>query len=238
MTPESPKKPRRARRAPPSEVAIARSLDALLEHEAGIPTLRSAAYTRRHDDTDGRRDHEQDLSVIIGPDSDAYISSGSLANLRFRAYLGGGGSLRVRRGLLVLAEAIRRDNADRPQAPASAVGGHIEPTVLDERDPGAALFRDRVPEAAARQLAIVLATMVEDHLETYARMLERKSSAKADLHRQWTICTDGVDQCFELGVHPSGLRGIACDRLLDALARVRAGTPALVDPREPAAAVA
>ena len=67
-------------------------------------------YTRRHDDTDGRRDHEQDLTVCIGPDGDAWITAGGGQVLLFRTYAGGGQSLRTRQALMVLAEAIRLDN--------------------------------------------------------------------------------------------------------------------------------
>jgi hypothetical protein len=72
-------------------------------------------YTRRHDDTDGKRDHEQDLTVVIGPDGDCWVTAGGGQGLRFRTYAGGGQSLRTRQALMVLAEAIRLDNQDRPQ---------------------------------------------------------------------------------------------------------------------------
>jgi len=72
-------------------------------------------YTRRHDDTDGERGHEQDLTVVIGPDGDAWIEAGGGKMLRFRTYAGGGQSLRTRQALMVLAEAIRQDNAERSQ---------------------------------------------------------------------------------------------------------------------------
>ena len=72
-------------------------------------------YTRRHDDTDGKRDHEQDLTVAFGPDGDCWLTAGGGQTLRFRTWAGGGMSLRTRQALMVLAEAIRLDNADRPQ---------------------------------------------------------------------------------------------------------------------------
>lgn len=70
---------------------------------------------RRHDDTDGLRDDTPDLSVVIGPDGDAGGSSDTGGMLRFRTWTGGGYYLRARNALLVLAKAIRRDNADAPQ---------------------------------------------------------------------------------------------------------------------------
>lgn len=76
-----------------------------------------AGYTRRHDDTDGERGPEQDLSVMIGPDGDCWVQAGGGETLRFRTYAGGGASLRTRNALLILAEAIRRDNEERPQRP-------------------------------------------------------------------------------------------------------------------------
>jgi hypothetical protein len=53
--------------------------------------------------------------VVIGPDGDCWVTAGGGQTLRFRTWAGGGHSLRVRQALMVLAEAIRRDNEDRPQ---------------------------------------------------------------------------------------------------------------------------
>ncbi len=74
-------------------------------------------YTRRHDDTDGQKDHAQDLTVVIGPDGDCWVTAGGGQPLRFRAWSGGGNSIRTRQALMVLAEAIRLDNAEQPQQP-------------------------------------------------------------------------------------------------------------------------
>lgn len=74
-------------------------------------------YTRVHDDCDG--DMSQVLSVVIGDDGDAWVAADAdtpFSSLRFRVPLiGGGMSPRVRNALLILAEAIRLDNEDRPQ---------------------------------------------------------------------------------------------------------------------------
>jgi hypothetical protein len=80
------------------------------------------------------------------------------------------------------------------------------------------LFRDRVPEAAAHQLATVLAWLVECQLATLEQLMERKSSSRKDVERQALICTEAVRHCAELGVSPSGLAGKACERLRERLA--------------------
>jgi hypothetical protein len=72
-------------------------------------------YTRRQDDTDGQRDRRQDLTVAIGDDGDCWVRAGGGKLLRFRTFAGGGLSLRTRQALMVLAEAIRLDNEERPQ---------------------------------------------------------------------------------------------------------------------------
>jgi len=72
-------------------------------------------YSRLHDDHDGTFLGE--LNVTIGPDGDAWVyitGERPLTTLRFRSFSGGGQSLRVRNALLILAEAIRMDNEDKP----------------------------------------------------------------------------------------------------------------------------
>ena len=72
-------------------------------------------YSRRQDDTDGQRDHAQNLDVTIGPDGDCWLTAGGGQTLRFRTWAGGGMSVRTRQALMVLAEAIRLDNEELPQ---------------------------------------------------------------------------------------------------------------------------
>ena len=92
--------------------AVARAL----KPDYSLPTLTPrVAYTRMQDDTDGERTPEHDLTVAIGPDGDCWVSAGGGRSIRFRTWAGGGMSLRTRQALMVLAEAIRLDNADRPQ---------------------------------------------------------------------------------------------------------------------------
>lgn len=87
------------------------------------PTSLSAreTYRRRHDDNDGDLSSSQDLKVTVGADGDVWTSARDSDSLRFRTWAGGGASPRVRNALLVLAEAIRRDNADRPQRKPSKI---------------------------------------------------------------------------------------------------------------------
>ena len=72
-------------------------------------------YNRVQDDCDG--DLTQQLHVFLAGDGDMHIAiSGDTRSLRFRNYFGGGMSLRTHRALMILAEAIRLDNEERPQS--------------------------------------------------------------------------------------------------------------------------
>ena len=82
------------------------------------------------------------------------------------------------------------------------------------------LFRDRVPEAAARQLAIVLAWLTECELATLEHLRLVKSSPKSAINRHVSICDGAVFHCHELGVSPQGLHGKPCPRLKRALERM------------------
>ena len=95
----------------------------------------------------------------------------------------------------------------------------------DELDP---LFAQRTPEAAARQLATVLASATEYHLATLERLQERKASTKYDIGRHLDICKSLVEQCADLGIKPGirGLRGYACSRLSERLAALSGGPQA------------
>lgn len=81
-----------------------------------------------------------------------------------------------------------------------------------------ALFRDRVPEAAARQLATVLAWLTECQLATLEDMEARERTPKSLHARQAKICETAVRHCKELGVAPIGLEGRPCSRLRGQLA--------------------
>ena len=82
------------------------------------------------------------------------------------------------------------------------------------------LFEGRIPEAAARQLAIVLAWLTEQQLETLERLQARARTPMAELTRQSGICDQAVAQCFDLGLRAGirGLRGQECSRLAMRLA--------------------
>jgi hypothetical protein len=95
----------------PSHEAVAAAMETLLESPFWPITLApDAVYSRVHDDSDGRRGDEHQLAVLFDRSSDAWVLLPGMTSLRFRDPLGGGVSPRVRNALLVLAEAIRRDN--------------------------------------------------------------------------------------------------------------------------------
>lgn len=105
----------------PAESTVDRALNTLLEGyyppPAGLRNSGTKFYERRQDDTDGERGPEHYLTVMFSVDGDAWLTQGVGPSLRFRKEEGGGQSVRVQRALLVLAEAIRRDNEERPQSP-------------------------------------------------------------------------------------------------------------------------
>lgn len=72
------------------------------------------SYSRTHDDHDGNWDGV--ISVQVDQMGDVWFSAhGRRHAMRFRTYGGGGVSLRTRNALLILAEAIRLDNEERPE---------------------------------------------------------------------------------------------------------------------------
>jgi len=75
------------------------------------------------------------------------------------------------------------------------------------------LFQDRTPEAAAQQLAVVLAWLMEAELATLERLEQLSSSSKRETERHRKIVRKGVHHCQELGVEPRGLKGKTCTRL-------------------------
>ena len=124
---------------PISKLAITRALNLLLEREWFPDTLKIRhAYCRTHDDCDG--DHSQELGVVITNDGDVHVITNSSMSLRFRTWAGGGLSLRVRKALLVLAEAIRRDNEQRPMfeqaedRPFQKAEDVLNPHLIDKRE--------------------------------------------------------------------------------------------------------
>jgi hypothetical protein len=104
----------------PSPLSVSRAMNTLLEGAYWIPGLKTMqTYVRTQDDTDGEATLDHDLGVTIGVDGDAWVHA--QRQLRFRTHCGGGHSLRVRNALLVLAEAIRRDNEEFPQRPRKVI---------------------------------------------------------------------------------------------------------------------
>ena len=85
----------------------------LIESYFWLNTLEpNTRYARLQDDHDGS--FRGNLSIVIGEDGDAWIAlDGGNARFRMPSY-GGGASQYTRTALVILAEAIRRDNLERP----------------------------------------------------------------------------------------------------------------------------
>lgn len=93
----------------------------LLQSYFWLKTLKpNTRYARLQDDHDGK--HEGWLSVTIGEDGDAWVSLDDDARFRMPC-TGGGRSQYTRAALVILAEAIRRDNAESPLRPAPTKSG-------------------------------------------------------------------------------------------------------------------
>ena len=102
-----------------SDEEVEKSVDFLLENPYWIETIELGRfYGRSQDDTDGNDDKNNYLSLFMDTSGNAdihiWIYPGRYRTLRFRHPSGGGKSERVRRALLLLAEAIRRDNEINP----------------------------------------------------------------------------------------------------------------------------
>ena len=104
-----------------SDEEIAQAIDILLEGEYWPNRIKSnELYQRIHDDTDGKNnpsDLTQYLSLGVDNWGDVHINipPGKWRELRFRTRGGGGQSERVRKALIILMEAIRRDNEKNPE---------------------------------------------------------------------------------------------------------------------------
>jgi len=83
----------------------------LLNQDFWLNSLLPNTRYVRHDDCDG--DLDQNLSVAFDEYGGAYLSHTNL--LRFRTFGNGGMSLKTRRALIILAEAIRLDNEEKKQ---------------------------------------------------------------------------------------------------------------------------
>jgi hypothetical protein len=90
-------------------------LAAILDGVIVPDTLKTGELIGRiQDDCDGVKTREQSVRVIMDFTGDTYVAAGTSKLMRFRTFYGGGASLRVRNALLILAEAIRLDNEERP----------------------------------------------------------------------------------------------------------------------------
>jgi len=92
----------------------------------------------------------------------------------------------------------------------------------DGKDVPEFLFQSRTPEAAARQLAMVLAWLTECELATLEGISTRKSTPKHELARHEAICRDAIRHCAELNVAPKGFGMQTLPRLKKELAKRRA----------------
>ena len=83
------------------------------------------------------------------------------------------------------------------------------------------LFANRVPEAAARQLAVVFINLLECQLATLEGM--PKSISKAERKRQQLINERYLAQLIDLDVDPvtPGLLGHRCQRVIEAVRRIK-----------------
>ena len=98
----------------PSVEGLAEDTRRVLENPFWLSSLTTTEiYQRVEDDDDGTG--KGILAVQFTPDGDAIIGVGYNKTARFRTFAGGGKSLRVRNALMILAEAIRLDNEERPQ---------------------------------------------------------------------------------------------------------------------------
>jgi hypothetical protein len=97
----------------------------VLENPFWIPTLATnTCYQRTHDDHDGTWSGK--LNVMVDQMGDIWMTVDKPTtfgfSLRFRTYGGGGRSPRTRNALMLLAEAIRLDNLEKPEREAPNAG--------------------------------------------------------------------------------------------------------------------
>ncbi len=99
----------------PAKGTIERKVRELLEEPYWLKDLKvDEVYFRTQDDCDG--DLKEGIGVSIDRQGDIFVrtTQGVMSDCRFRTCGGGGRSLRVRNALLMLAEAIRLDNLEKP----------------------------------------------------------------------------------------------------------------------------
>jgi hypothetical protein len=98
------------------EKPVEEQIKEILEGHFWLPTLRTDEnYFRTQDDCDG--DLNEGIGVSVDQMGDVWVQAHvrPMNVCRYRMpMVGGGRSHRVRNALLILAEAIRLDNADNP----------------------------------------------------------------------------------------------------------------------------
>lgn len=87
------------------------------------------------------------------------------------------------------------------------------------------MFEGRTAEGVANQLAVVLMHAAECQFATLEGLTKRTS--KHERERHVAICKTLVEQLVDLRVDPktSGLRGVSCPRVREAMLRRIAGEP-------------
>ena len=95
----------------PDEISI--MIRRILESDFSLPAVETMVSYGRADDNVGEKDGV--IQIMFDPDGQAFVwMEHDNSFLRFRMTGNGGKSPRVRAALLILAEAIRLDNADSP----------------------------------------------------------------------------------------------------------------------------
>jgi hypothetical protein len=107
---------KRRRAVPIPDGCIPETIDRLLATEFWLRSLvPETGYVRLHDDHNGT--YQGTLRIVLDKMGEVQViaaGANGLVCLRFRTSDGGGVSLNTRKALLILAEAIRMDNKERP----------------------------------------------------------------------------------------------------------------------------
>ena len=83
------------------------------------------------------------------------------------------------------------------------------------------LFKNRTPEAAARQMAVVLMYYLECQYATLEGL--PKSTSKRERARHQSIADGWLKQVMDLDISPQtrGLRGAGCGRVIEAMQKAQ-----------------
>jgi hypothetical protein len=101
---------------------------------AGFPLSlleKVGTYTRRQDDTNGETGREHELTVDLMGEGDVAITLDGMSKIVFRNKGAAAPSIRTRNAVIVLAEAIRRDNLDKKQTKLSGGDADLEDFMVE-----------------------------------------------------------------------------------------------------------